>query len=86
MSIQKQELTNWLVSEISQTLMISEEDVAVDANFFELGLDSQDHMAIIGELNKKLGTQFKTKVVDEQGTITKLIDFIVENAKAEQPA
>lgn len=86
MSIQKQELTNWLVSEISQTLMISEEDVAVDANFFELGLDSQDHMAIIGELNKKLGTQFKTKVVDEQGTITKLIDFVVENAKAEQPA
>ncbi|WGP00073.1 acyl carrier protein [Saccharophagus degradans] len=84
MSDQKQELTSWIVSQVSQLLMISEEDISTQANFFELGLDSQDHMAIIADLNEKLGTQFKTKVVDEHGTIEKLVAYVVENANEAQ--
>lgn len=86
MSDQKQELTSWLVTQISQILMISEDDISTEANFFELGLDSQDHMAIVGDLNEKLGTHFHTKIVDEQGTVEKLVTYVVANAGAEQPA
>lgn len=82
----RDELTSWFVSQISQILMISEEDVALDANFFELGLDSQDHMAIVGDLNTKLGTKFQTKLLDEQGTIEKVVGHVLENAEAGQPA
>ena len=82
MSDKKTEMSAWLANQVSQTLMISLEDVKYDANLFELGIDSQDSMVLVAEINKLLNSDFSPAIMDELGTIEKIIDHVVENSSA----
>jgi len=82
MSTINTELTTWFVNQLSQLLVISPDDIPLDANLSDLGVDSQDSAMLIAALNDKLNTTFVPTIVEKCGSVEKLVNYVSADVNA----
>lgn len=69
-------LLRWLVERISRALQVAPEQIDVDADFDEFGLDSVQAVAMSGALAEHLGTELPATLLYEYPSIRELADHL----------
>jgi acyl carrier protein len=70
------EIRDWLVAKIAGRLNVPPEEVRVDEPLIDIGLDSMEFVAMVGELEHWLGCRFRDNPLVEHPTISSLSAFL----------
>ncbi|MEH1850174.1 MAG: acyl carrier protein [Nostoc sp.] len=73
-----QEISNWLVSYISDLLEIEPEETDIETTFDRYGLDSSAAVILTGDLANWLGKEIEPTVMYDYPTIAKLAEYVAE--------
>jgi len=73
-------MIKWLTQQVSQILMISEDNISPASNLYELGFDSQDSLTLVSALSKKLDHELPPTLVEKCGSIEKISSYINKEA------
>ncbi|OAI54296.1 hypothetical protein AYO47_03090 [Planctomyces sp. SCGC AG-212-M04] len=70
------EIRDWLVTKIAARLNVAPEEVNLDEPLIDVGLDSMEFVAMIGELEHWLGCRFRDNPLIDYPTISTLSEFL----------
>jgi acyl carrier protein len=70
------EIRIWLVTRISARLNVSPEEVSLDEPLIDIGLDSMEFVAMVGELEHWLGCRFRDNPLIDYPTVSALSEFL----------
>ncbi len=71
-----QEIERWIVSYLARVLALPEGEIAVDAPFDRLGVDSVTAVALIGDLEDGLGYELDPSIAVDHPTIAGLARYL----------
>lgn len=74
--VSKQDLKTWLVENIGRMLIMSYDDVDCDVHLTELGMDSQETLSLLGQMEDWLGIRFPPEMSEQLGSIDELAELI----------
>ncbi len=74
--VSKQELKQWLVENIGRMLIMSYDDIDCSAHLTEWGMDSQETLSLLGQMEDWLDIRFPASMSEELGSINELVDSI----------
>lgn len=80
--ITQEKICEWMVDHLSKLLNIDAEQVDLNLDFDDYGLDSRDAVGMIGELSEWLGLELDSDLIYEQPTIELLSTFVVKDIEA----
>jgi acyl carrier protein len=75
-------IATWLVANISQRLGVPGASIDPDAPFSQFGLDSQQAVAISGELEEWCGRKLAATLLWDYPTIASLADHVASGAES----
>ena len=70
------EIQDWLVAKIASRLHVAPDEVNLDEPLIDVGLDSMEFVAMVGELEHWLGCRFRDNPLIDYPTISALSDFL----------
>jgi acyl carrier protein len=70
------EIQDWLASRIAARLQITPDEVSVEEPLIDIGLDSMEFVAMVGELEHWLGCRFRDNPLIDYPTISALSEFL----------
>ncbi|HVJ84267.1 MAG TPA: acyl carrier protein [Caulifigura sp.] len=70
------EIREWLVSHIAARLQVDPSQIALDEPLIDVGLDSMEFVAMVGELEQWLGCRFRDNPLIDYPTIDALSEFL----------
>jgi acyl carrier protein len=70
------EIQAWLVTKIAARLQISPDEVSLEEPLIDIGLDSMEFVAMVGELEHWLGCRFRENPLTDYPTISALSQFL----------
>ena len=70
------EIRTWLVNHIAARLQVDPAQVALDQPLIDVGLDSMEFVAMVGELEQWLGCRFRDNPLIDYPTIETLSVFL----------
>jgi len=70
------EIRDWLVTKIAARLNVTPNKVNLDEPLIDIGLDSMEFVAMIGELEHWLGCRFRDNPLIDYPTISALSEFL----------
>lgn len=76
------EIREWLVSHIAARLQVDPAQIAVDQPLIDVGLDSMEFVAMVGELEQWLGCRFRDNPLIDYPTIETLSEFLAGEVAA----
>jgi len=76
------EIQDWLVSRIAARLQVSPPEVDVEEPLIDVGLDSMEFVALVGELEHWLGCRFRDNPLIDYPTISGLSEFLAAELAA----
>ena len=72
------EIEDWLVSYLSETLEIEQDEIDPNVSFNEYGLDSSSAIVLTGDLQEWLGQDLDPTLLFDYPTIEALADYLAE--------
>ena len=72
--VSREEILSWLVKRVSAILIISEDDIDCTTPLNELGMDSQESLGLIGELEDWIECPIPVDMEEEFGSLITLTD------------
>jgi len=66
-------IRQWLVERVAKTLFIGYNDIDCDAHLTELGLDSQEALCLVADLEDLIDCRMPPSVMEDIGSINKLV-------------
>jgi len=76
------EIQDWLVAKIAARLQVSPDEVSLDEPLIDIGLDSMEFVAMVGELEHWLGCRFRDNPLIDYPTVSALSEFLGEELAA----
>jgi len=76
------EIREWLVDKIAARLQAGPEEVSLEEPLVDIGLDSMEFVAMVGELEHWLGCRFRDNPLIDYPTISALSDFLADELVA----
>lgn len=74
-----EEVENRVIACTIKELFMQEEDIDIEEEFAEMGIDSISGVKYINAINKEFNVNLKTTVLFETGNIRKLSEYLLEN-------
>jgi acyl carrier protein len=72
------EIRDWIVSHIADKLQITPDQIRTDEPLIDVGLDSIEFVAVVGELERWLGVRFRDNPLIDYPTLDGLSSFLSE--------
>jgi acyl carrier protein len=76
------EIQDWLVARIAARLQVGPEEVSLEEPLIDIGLDSMEFVAMVGELEHWLGCRFRDNPLIDYPTIAALSEFLADELAA----
>jgi acyl carrier protein len=70
------EIQDWLVAKIASRLQVAPDEVNLDEPLIDVGLDSMEFVAMVGELEHWLGCRFRDNPLIDYPSISALSEFL----------
>lgn len=70
------EIRDWLLAKISARLNVTPDEVNLDEPLIDVGLDSMEFVAMVGELEHWLGCRFRDNPLIDYPSISALSEFL----------
>lgn len=74
--VSQEELRQWLVENVGRMLIMSFDDIDCDAHLTELGMDSQETLSLLGQMEDWMGVRFPPSLSEKLGSINELVAAI----------
>ncbi|QDT52346.1 Phthiocerol/phenolphthiocerol synthesis polyketide synthase type I PpsA [Caulifigura coniformis] len=76
------EIQDWLTARIATRLEVSPQGIDLDEPLIDVGLDSMEFVALVGELEQWLGCRFRDNPLIDYPTISALSTFLADELAA----
>lgn len=70
------EIRSWILSHVAARLQVDPANIAVDQPLIDVGLDSMEFVAMVGEMEQWLGCRFRDNPLIDYPTIETLSEFL----------
>lgn len=74
------ELREWFVNKLSEMLMLPISEISLESNLYEMGVDSQDTMALIDELNTEFNKDLPFSTFNNNISINDLASVVLASS------
>lgn len=83
-SVDAEQLIQWICDNIAEALEKSASQIDIDANFFSLGLNSAVSVSFMAELSERINRELSPILIYDYPTIRKLVDHILYSSENQQ--
>lgn len=80
-TVSQQEIKQWLIENIGRMLIMSFDDIDCDAHLTELGMDSQETLSLLGQMEDWLGVRLPPSFAEELGSVNELAEAVSKLTK-----
>jgi acyl carrier protein len=70
------EIQDWLAAKIAARLQVTPDEVSLEEPLIDIGLDSMEFVAMVGELEHWLGCRFRDNPLIDYPTVSALSEFL----------
>jgi acyl carrier protein len=70
------EIRDWIVARVSERLDVAPSEIRIDEPLIDVGLDSMEFVALVGELESRLGCRFRDNPLIDYPTANLLSDYL----------
>lgn len=76
------EIQDWIVARVAPRLQVAPSEIRLDEPLIDVGLDSMEFVALVGELEQWLGCRFRDNPLIDYPTIASLSEFLAAELAA----
>lgn len=71
-------IRDWIIAHVAERLQITPAEIRTDEPLIDLGLDSMEFVALVGELEQWLGVRFRDNPIIDYPTLDSLSAFLAD--------
>jgi acyl carrier protein len=72
------DIRNWIVTRVAERLQVAPEQIRSDEPLIDIGLDSMEFVALVGELERWLGVRFRDNPLIDYPTLDTLSSYLAD--------